>query len=372
MDEEIKRPAKRKALEKSPESLHVALPRWVSDWKRSDLSLLHIYYADDFLDEPFDVLSKIPTLGVELNRCQKEYIQEANHFLKFEASVEKLQLHGSLIKSSISELYVELEKQPEKLVNFNVKRFIMALDRLLEDVQHAFQSFKPYEGLFTQFVGAFAELCCLESLNCGKVQETTWHNLANCTVISEPDLRFFKCGLEQRKTNSMVTVLESSGNSRHSRSRNQEIKNTIKVKKVRKRSRELSPDAYFLNDSSSSSSGSCSWLTVGEQEADRPLIERIANTRVLGQHGGELLLDLKRYQESTTESELTMPGMIIDQTKVIFTLLVMSRTHLDKLKNNHLLQNDDRAVIFYSKPLDILSEESRSILIENFMRLNNV
>ncbi|XP_052073729.1 uncharacterized protein LOC127711648 [Mytilus californianus] len=207
MDDEIKRPAKRKALEKSPESLHVALPGWVSDWKRSDLSLLHIYYAQDFLDEPFDVLSKIPAL-VELKRCQKEYIQEANHFLKFEASVEKLQLHGSLIKSSISELYVELEKQPEKLVTFKVRRFIMALDRLLEDVQHAFRSFKPYEELFTQFVAAFAELCCLEAVKCGKGQETTWHNLANYTVISEPDIRFFKCGLEQRKTDSMVTVLE--------------------------------------------------------------------------------------------------------------------------------------------------------------------
>ncbi|VDI00486.1 Hypothetical predicted protein [Mytilus galloprovincialis] len=159
----IKRPAERKSAEKSSKLLHVALPRSVSDWKRSDLSLLHIYFAEDFLDEPHDVLSKIPTL-VELNRFQKEYIQEANHFLKFEASVEKLQLHGLLIKSTIAELYVELEKQPEKLVTFKVKRFIMALDRLLEDVQHAFRSFKPYEGLFTQFVSAFAELCCLEAV----------------------------------------------------------------------------------------------------------------------------------------------------------------------------------------------------------------
>ncbi|VDI00876.1 Hypothetical predicted protein [Mytilus galloprovincialis] len=207
---------------------------------------------------------------------------------------------------------------------------------------------------------------------CGKVQEATWHNLANCTVISDPDLRFFKSGLEQKKTDNMVTVLEASRNSRHSRSRNQQVKNTIKVRKLRKRSRELSPEIYFPDESSSSSSGSCSWLTDGEQEADRPLIERIANTRVLGQHGGELLLDLKRYQESTTESQLTMLGMIIDKTKVIFTVLVMSRTHLDKLKNNQLLLNDDRAVIYYSKPLDILSEESRSVLIENFVRLNNV
>ncbi|CAG2245832.1 unnamed protein product [Mytilus edulis] len=357
MDAEIKRPAKRKSVEKSSKLLHVALPRSVSDWKTSDLNILHIYYAEDFLDEPYDVLSKIPTL-VELNRFQKEYIQEANHFLKFEASVEKLQFHGPLIKSSITELYVELEKQPEKLVTFKVKRFIMALDRLLEDVQHAFRSFKPYEGLFTQFVSAFAELSCLETVKCGKVQETTWHNLANCTVISEPDLRFFKSGLEQKKTDNMVTVLE--------------VKNTIKVRKLRKRSRELSPEIYFPDESSSSSSGSCSWLTDGEQEADRPLIERIANTRVLGHHGGELLLDLKRCQKSTAESQFTMPGMIIDKTKVIFTVLVMSRTHLDKLKNNHPLENDDRAVIYYSKPLDILSEESRSILIENFMRLNNV
>ncbi|XP_063396340.1 uncharacterized protein LOC134680956 [Mytilus trossulus] len=168
----------------------------------------------------------------------------------------------------------------------------------------------------------------------------------------------------------MVTVLEASRISKHSRSRNHEVKNTIQVRKVRRR--EPSPKIFSLFDSSSGSSDTFSWPTDGEQEAVRPLIVRIANTRVLGQHGGELLLDLKRYQESSTESQLTIPGMIIDQTKVIFTVLVMSRTHLNKLKNNQLLQNDDRAVIYYSKPLDILSEESRSVLIENFMRLNNV
>ncbi|VDI71440.1 Hypothetical predicted protein [Mytilus galloprovincialis] len=151
------------------------------------------------------------------------------------------------------------------------------------------------------------------------------------------------------------------------------VKNDIKGRKRSKRSRsnEYSSDGNYPSDSGSSSSvasSSCSFssLTESNQEADLPLIERITNTRVLGQHGGELLLDLNKYQGSRIESELTMLGMIIDQTKVIFTLLIMSRNHLEKLKSNQLLLNDDRAVIYYSKPLDILSEESRSILIENF------
>lgn len=50
----------------------------------------------------------------------------------------------------------------------------------------------------------------------------------------------------------------------------------------------------------------------------------------------------------------------------------MSRKHLEKLKNNQELEEQDEATIYYSPPYDILCEESRGILIENFMRLNNI
>lgn len=50
----------------------------------------------------------------------------------------------------------------------------------------------------------------------------------------------------------------------------------------------------------------------------------------------------------------------------------MSRKHLEKLKNNQELDDHDEATSYYSPPYDILCEESRGILIENFMRLNNI
>ena len=54
-------------------------------------------------------------------------------------------------------------------------------------------------------------------------------------------------------------------------------------------------------------------------------------------------------------------------------MLEMARSHHRKLKYNEALNADtDRATVYYAKPLDILVETDRCILIEHFMQLNNI
>lgn len=50
----------------------------------------------------------------------------------------------------------------------------------------------------------------------------------------------------------------------------------------------------------------------------------------------------------------------------------MTRKHYQKLKDNEDLDIDDKAIIYYSNPKDILMEPERRTLIKDFMSLNNI
>ena len=50
----------------------------------------------------------------------------------------------------------------------------------------------------------------------------------------------------------------------------------------------------------------------------------------------------------------------------------MTVQHHTRLHYNHDLNEEDKATVYYAQPLDILKENDRKILIENFIRLNNI
>ena len=55
-----------------------------------------------------------------------------------------------------------------------------------------------------------------------------------------------------------------------------------------------------------------------ESESEcKPSVEAYMNSKVLGQHAGELLLDLYSLKRNYEDmSSLTMPGMIVNKTEV--------------------------------------------------------
>ena len=53
------------------------------------------------------------------------------------------------------------------------------------------------------------------------------------------------------------------------------------------------------------------------------------------------------------------------------TLLHIRKDHMDKLKNNCKLKSDeDKATIYYSKPLEMSVKDERDILLETLFKLS--
>lgn len=53
-------------------------------------------------------------------------------------------------------------------------------------------------------------------------------------------------------------------------------------------------------------------------------------------------------------------------------MLEMSESHHEKLDKNIQLNESDRATVYYAKPLDILVQSDRNIIIENLVKLHNI
>ncbi|CAG2211831.1 unnamed protein product [Mytilus edulis] len=97
-------------------------------------------------------------------------------------------------------------------------------------------------------------------------------------------------------------------------------------------------------------------------------IQHWLSEKVLGQHGGELLLAW-----NSVETEY-VPGMIAVGTKIYFTLLHISLNHVRTLGPGVADMKEvdkHRATIYYSESKDILVKDDRNSLIQSIMRLNN-
>ncbi|CAC5418978.1 unnamed protein product [Mytilus coruscus] len=370
----------RKSLNSCRGSKHF-LPERISDWKLTHAKLLHVFYKSDYLPNPKDVLQTMQILH-ELDEKQKQYVSSLQNFLKFDSNLDEFCHRPVLVKEKLDRLIAKRnssnELQPHNEVSVSTlkgDRFITALYRLHDKIQKQRRArYRLNEGMFTQLILTLGEICYLEGERCSSGDESIWCNLRECKrVISNPDCRFYKQG--HLMNVNCPAVKPTSVVSIH------EVKNAKKFeglehpenKRKRKRFKRLQSST---EESESCSSGGISSWSSGQllDMSKEPLPEIIAdlNVKVLGQHAGELLLDLHEYGSDDHISKLTTPGLIIDGTKVYFTLLEMSKSHYEKLCKNLELDETDRAIICYSRPLDILHFESRNTLIENFVQLNNI
>ncbi|VDI64741.1 Hypothetical predicted protein [Mytilus galloprovincialis] len=357
------------------------LPDRTSDWKLTHANLLHVFYKNDYLLNPTDVLQTMQMLH-ELDEKQKQYVSSLQNFLKFDSNLHEFCHSPVLVKEKLDRLLPKQESLNElqtcnevSVSTLKGDRFITALYRLHDKIQKQRRArYRLNEGMFTQLVLTLGEICYLEGERCSSGDESIWCNLRGCKrVISNPDCRFYKQG--HLMNDNCAPVKPTTVVSIH------EVKNAKKFEGLehpeKKRKRKRFKRSHFSTEESEScsSSGISRWLSAQLLDMSKePIPEIIAdlNEQVLGQHAGELLLDLHEYGLDDHISQLTSPGLIIDGTKVYFTLLEMSKSHYEKLCKNVELDETDRAIIYYSRPLDILHLESRNTLIENFVRLNNI
>lgn len=117
-----------------------------------------------------------------------------------------------------------------------------------------------------------------------------------------------------------------------------------------------------------------------ESESDikpEPSIYQDVPPRFLGQHGGDLLIHKDIYGGNLSKGRMFryLPGMICIGTRVIFTLLKIAGTHLREIMTMSqfdTIKTSSKATIYYSEPKDLLKKEDRDILVETFVRLNNI
>ncbi|CAC5391693.1 unnamed protein product [Mytilus coruscus] len=330
----------------------------VCRWERNHLEKnLRIYYQDDYMESPSVVFSKINM--DEMTNEQRDYFEKViEYLLPIDgriATVDRFKYYPEKFLTVLDQISNELEtKETEEVVRLRVMKFLRVLTNLVGKISNHKQ---VYEGSFIKLLASFAEMCCLHSeISISKGDEAVWKNLHGIDrVVSKPDIRLYKHGIMTKpevRTSDMVV--------------------SVKVKKgFNKDPEELERQLRLME--STHLSNYCSSLSNNESDdGSIPSIEIDLNKEVLGQHAGELLLDLYECRRRVDVPILALPGMIVDGTKVYMTLLEISNTHFRKLKGNQELTPQDRDTIYYSTPLNILQDDERSILVEIFIRLNNI
>ncbi|XP_076089516.1 uncharacterized protein LOC143059829 [Mytilus galloprovincialis] len=341
------------------------LNKCVSKWTISQVEkYLNIYYHEDYLSNPLDVLRKIESLSEELTKEETSYVQKVKKYVTFNVeNYDKFLFNSDSLKENVGQTLKELKTETKINVRKRVVKFTKAFKKLVQDIESTRIHKQAYEGNYTKFVATFAELCCLEvDFSLSESDETVWENLIGIPkVISKPAIRFLKDGIgdsnDDDECDGMVVPVV-------------QVKSTYDLTHSpswRKR-RKISDNPL----SSSSNQRNSEFKKYKDKVRERTHLEVRLNSMVLGQHAAELLLDLRRHCTDDKKPKLTMPGMIVDGTKIFFTVLEISSTHYKKLKENIELEEEDKAIIYYSTPLDILLRDDRNVLIDNFIRLNNI
>ncbi|VDI15700.1 Hypothetical predicted protein [Mytilus galloprovincialis] len=365
------------------------LPDSVSEWKLKHSNKLNIYYQKKYLSTPVDVILKTGNVK-ELSYLQKKYIKVLQSYLHFDAvhkrNADKVPIHrfyDDYMKPELEKiLRTVLAKPPDgdkiheeskentsivERVKFCVEDFIYELLIFLRRTLHPHSNVT--EGMYSSLFRSFAAMCHLRPRN-GDEYPSCFKGLMGADVSSKPNYRLctrHMSNVEDKDPYTVVSVvkLEKSDmddenelfRKRHKQSCNR-CSSSSEDEPLRKKTKR----SVKMESSSSMSS-------EDESRSLKSALELDLGSAVLGQHAGELLLDIPKMQYTT----IKIPGMIVKDTKVYFTLLDMSGDHYYKLCKRMTLDKDrDVATIYYSKPLDILIEEERNILVESFMRLNNI
>ncbi|XP_076080824.1 uncharacterized protein LOC143051780 isoform X1 [Mytilus galloprovincialis] len=350
------------------------IPQFVSSWKLYHAERLHIFYSKCYTETPNDLLNLLDKTIEPFSHQQKYYIERIKSFLKFKSCEPGVSRSRSSV--FLRDIYIRLEpvfgeiikelrsifeggykaknSNPDYyhidvLASYRVFEFIEELSILLKLFQDKYNQLQEVaETYYIPLCQSFAQMCHL------KVQygrPTKWINLADQKIVSSvPDLCFFQKG---KQLDELVL------------SKSQILVSVVEVKKDSRQKCE-EPPIKIGKCSDEKDEGSC-----------RPEILKDLTESVLGQHAGELLLEIRRKDHVTKVEngvkKFMKPGMVVDGTKVYFTILKMSDNHIEELEKKKKYDDSmDEATIYYAKPLDLLFKEDRDILIDSFMMLNNI
>ncbi|CAC5415643.1 unnamed protein product [Mytilus coruscus] len=186
----------------------------------------------------------------------------------------------------------------------------------------------------------------------------------------------FKCMYPEIQENEIYLILTQTLRLKHPErvSYSKRSKHSQRHHHIRKRHISSTEDSYTEESYDSVITSGFTSSSLISDKSDNRIPEIISySSNTLAKQAGELLLDLHKYKsEPKVSNIMNLLGIIVDGTKVYFTMLERSESHHEKLDKNIQLNGSDRATVYYAKPLDILVQRDRDIVIENLVRLHNI
>ncbi|VDI28962.1 Hypothetical predicted protein [Mytilus galloprovincialis] len=330
---------KRRSKDSGSDKMYVA--PFVSEWTTQTVEKkLHISY--EHLISGTDVFQR-GGINLALTDIQMQYFEYLKSFLTFSESLDGFRLYASRIKQHLTDIKQELFMSTAFYsCQISLQYFIQLLENLCDK---ASMEEPEYGSLFTELVSRFAEVCLLMPYN--HPERSCWENFLGrpgFNLTSTPDVLFYKYGFDFSKSRSSFCVVQMN---------NKPNDTTEPCRKKQKCDSE--------NETSSDDDSRYSRTSVED--------------RLKGRHAGALLVDLhdiiKDKYDNTCE-EYSMPGMLVDGSRISLTMLVISKDHYERLKNGQELTKNHAATIYYSTFYDILLRSQRNDLIQLFLCLNNM
>lgn len=342
----FKAPKRKRCTEDSDsdeDSQQIAIPSETSQWTSHHLLELHISHSNSKIsspDELFDKFEEVSGCIPNLNDDYTKIYDYAQSKFKFDHTWEDLRRMSNIqlgrVLDPLRDLLIDLESEgnddegykklektlkKESRLMINKMRlmgacFISELIDLIVELNWVRNLSSLPETSFSSLLQSFCKIC---NFNGSTGVPKTKMEICHVTVASVPDL---------------IYKQPSYKNPWRARSR------IITVAEVKKWSRQ----------------------TRSESSSSTQIVTDTENVRGISQHVGQLLL-------ACSDSLFTTHalGIILNQTKVMFTCLALTEDFLDDVPEK--LKDDDKGVVYTCGPYDLMTAADRKILLKAFLRL---
>ncbi|XP_061184577.1 uncharacterized protein LOC133192601 isoform X2 [Saccostrea echinata] len=298
--------------EKEKESV---LPSRVSSWTNSThLDMLRVFYAPNGFADPSDIFENIVDDENSLRtdpEVTKKYIVEVEECMK---KLSSLDIFEYMRTKGIQEHELELRRLLTKVY----AKSHDFLEMVIKFMKMMLLPTRPFKSAYTELIRVFSNMCDLTS-----VPGDTFRRLITLkdeAVVCLPDIRYFLEAPTSVSDPKDLLVLKIA---------------------------ELKREKKWVN----------------REDKDFNIVMEV-DDKVLGQHGGELIVEspfsfFKPY----------VLGALCLKTEIIFTVLEMDIQHFDKLVSNEYLTSE-KAYIYYTKPYNMMIAEERGMLLDLLLRLS--
>ncbi|XP_052089510.1 uncharacterized protein LOC127726246 [Mytilus californianus] len=340
----------------------VSFDNLVSHWGLNNLEILGLFYAEKpvdintLLDKSLSYNSQILHLSPRL----KTFITILERFLNFDVSLpddysegeqrEDRRARWTNEMEALARCKIEADKvyKYEEVIDNETQidnDLLCLFDSIMASVREFYNDLKQFmvdsklnrctEGSYRELSRAFLKACGL-GIRAGNVMNQTFE-IGELTVKSVPDLR---CCFHSNSSEV-----------------NYQVETVLVIGEIKKWKRN--------------------WKLLHSMDFRS---QHLQPCNVLGQHGGQLLLETNSTSfrigvDSGHQPSRLVYGAIVIGTQVIFTALEISEQHLTEIENvktyKGRMENENRtgnSTISYTRPYDYLKASERSLLYESLLR----